>query len=182
MRIDHIAYRVADRNAAARFFQEALGYKRQDEFEIDFGNGQTAQCIVLEPPGTTSTNRSEIPVINFDLVGDVPPCIFHKPAEIFVSDGSLGSIVGDWVAERGGIGGVHHIAYQVDSVERTMQEWKEKGFAEFTSDAPMKCPGLTQVFTKPSSLTGVIYEFIERGDRGFCRDNVKQLMESTKGL
>jgi len=29
-------------------------------------------------------------------------------------------------------------------------------------------------------LTGVIYEFIERGSHGFCVDNVKDLMESTK--
>ena len=62
------------------------------------------------------------------------------------------------------------------------QEWKEKGYAEFTSAQPMKCPGLTQVFTKPSELTGVIYEFIERGEHGFCKDNVKALMDSTAGL
>ena len=53
--------------------------------------------------------------------------------------------------------------------------------AEFTSDAPMHCEGLTQVFTKPSALTGVIFEFIERGTFGFCKENVKALMESTKG-
>ena len=70
-----------------------------------------------------------------------------------MSDGPKGSIVGDWVAERGGIGGVHHIAYQVEDVEATMKEWKDKGYAEFYSDEPMTCPGLVQVFTKPSELT-----------------------------
>lgn len=107
---------------------------------------------------------------------------YHMAPEIFVSDGPLGSIVGNWVAARNGIGGIHHIAYQVESVSKTMEEWKAKGYAEFSSDEPLKCPGLTQVFTKPSSLTGVIYEFIERGTHGFCADNVRQLMESTKGL
>ena len=34
---------------------------------------------------------------------------------------------------------------------------------------------------KPSELTGVIFEFIERGAYGFCKENVKALMESTKG-
>ena len=63
-----------------------------------------------------------------------------------------------------------------------MDEWRAKGYAEFTSDKPLTCPGLTQVFTKPSLLTGVIYELIERGEHGFCRENVKNLMESTKGL
>ena len=72
------------------------------------------------------------------------------------------------------------MAYQVESVEKTMSLWKEKGYAEFSSEKPLTCPGLTQVFTKPSALTGVIYEFIERGAQGFCKDNVKDLMQSTK--
>ena len=107
---------------------------------------------------------------------------YHAPPEIFVSDGSEGSIVGDWVAERGGVGGIHHIAYQVEDVEAVMKEWKEKGYAEFYSEEPITCedPNLTQVFTKPSELTGVIYEFINREGAGFCKDSVKKLMESTK--
>jgi 4-hydroxyphenylpyruvate dioxygenase-like putative hemolysin len=105
---------------------------------------------------------------------------FHLPPEIFVSDGTADSIVGKWVERRDGVGGIHHIAYQVDSVLKTMEEWKLKGYAEFSSSAPLTCPGLTQVFTKPSELTGVIYEFIERGSFGFCKENVQNLMESTK--
>lgn len=105
---------------------------------------------------------------------------YHIPPEIFVSDGTPDSIVGKWVERRDGVGGIHHLAYQVDSVQKTMDEWKSKGYAEFSSDKPLTCPGLTQVFTKPSELTGVIYEFIERGAQGFCQANVKDLMESTK--
>ena len=62
-----------------------------------------------------------------------------------------------------------------------MEEWKEKGYAEFYSKEPITCkdPDLTQVFTKPSELTGVIYEFINRQGAGFCKDSVKKLMEST---
>jgi len=63
-----------------------------------------------------------------------------------------------------------------------MKEWKEKGYAEFLSEEPMTCPGLVQVFTKPSELTGVIYELISREGDGFCEDNVKDLMNSTKEL
>ena len=63
-----------------------------------------------------------------------------------------------------------------------MKEWQAKGWAEFTSEQPLSCEGLTQVFTKPSALTGVIFEFIERGHFGFCKDNVKALMESTKDI
>ena len=63
-----------------------------------------------------------------------------------------------------------------------MGEWKEKGYAEFYTEEPITCkdPDLTQVFTKPSELTGVIYEFINRKGAGFCKDSVKQLMEATK--
>ena len=75
------------------------------------------------------------------------------------------------------------MAYQVEDVKRIMDEWKEKGYAEFYSEEPISCedPTLVQVFTKPSELTGVIYEFINREGAGFCKDSVKQLMESTKG-
>ena len=71
------------------------------------------------------------------------------------------------------------MAYQVESVEDKMKEWKEKGYAEFCTEEPLTCPDLTQVFTKPSDLIGIIIEFINRGKHGFCVDNVKQLMEST---
>ena len=63
-----------------------------------------------------------------------------------------------------------------------MKEWREKGYAEFTTEDPLTCPGLIQCFTKPSKVTGVIYEFIERQDKGFCRENVKDLMQSTKDI
>ncbi len=170
MRLDHVAYRVADRKKSARFFMDALGYRLQQEFTIDFGEGQTAQCIALEPPEK--------------ILGKMPWVSenYHLAPEIFVSDGSPGSIVGDWVKARGGIGGIHHMAYMVDSVAKTMEEWRAKGLAEFTSEQPLTCPGLTQVFTKPSELTGIIYEFIEREEYGFCKDNVRALMESTRGL
>jgi catechol 2,3-dioxygenase-like lactoylglutathione lyase family enzyme len=184
MRIDHIAYRVADRKKTAKFFIEAMGYRIQQEFEIDFGDDQKAKCLALEPP-EKKTEGSPVPWIH--EAGDNSDCSYrvqsyHMPPELFVSDGTPGSIVGDWVAARGGIGGIHHIAYQVESVEKVMEEWKTKGYAEFTSDKPMECPGLKQCFTKPSALTGVIYEFIERGEHGFCTQNVKSLMLSTKDM
>jgi len=179
MRLDHIAYRVADRWKTANFFINALGYHVQQEFTIDFGDGQTAQCIALEPP---EKKKSGVQWYAHLDISRTETQEYHMPPEIFVSDGTAGSIVANWVAARNGIGGIHHIAYQVESVENTMKQWQAAGYAEFTSKEPMKCPGLTQVFTKPSELTGVIYEFIERQEFGFCKDNVKQLMESTKGL
>ena len=200
MRLDHIAYRVADRHKTVNFFIEAFGYKVQTEFEIKFDDGATAKCFALEPPEKTRPTN---------VLGDIPwTCTgfgipktwghtdpieqmkseeankidYHLAPEIFVSDGDPNSVVGRWVAKRDGIGGIHHLAYQVESVQAQMDIWKEKGYAEFTTENPLTCPGLVQVFTKPSELTGVIYEFIERGVHGFCQDNVKQLMISTDSL
>ena len=50
MRLDHIAYRVKNRNETAKFFKESFGYTLQEEFEIKFDDGSTAKCIALEPP------------------------------------------------------------------------------------------------------------------------------------
>jgi catechol 2,3-dioxygenase-like lactoylglutathione lyase family enzyme len=186
MRLDHIAYRVADRRATAEFFIAALDYRVQQEFQIDFADGSTAECLALEPSEKASGNLQWTTTLAgpFGLAGPdaASASQYHLPPEIFVCDGGPGSIVGQWVHARGGVGGIHHLAYQVASVQQKMDEWRAKGYAEFTSDKPLTCPGLTQVFTKPSSLTGVIYELIERGEHGFCRENVKNLMESTKGL
>ena len=190
MRLDHIAYRVKNRYESTAFFKEAFGYTLGTEFQIEFDDGSKADCMALVPPEVRhddTGNWTYRALMASHFAGPADPiytrhCEFHAPPEIFVSDGSEGSIVGDWVAERGGVGGIHHMAYQVDDVEAVMNEWKEKGYAEFYSEEPIVCeyPNLTQVFSKPSELTGVIYEFINREGAGFCKDSVKRLMESTK--
>ena len=184
MRLDHIAYRVDDRHKTASFFKKAFSYTLGTEFQIEFDDGSKADCLALVPPEVRhpDTGLWSHSVLSAAPYGPVKP-EYHAPPEIFVSDGSEGSIVSDWVDERGGVGGVHHIAYQVEDVKAVMDEWKEKGYAEFYSEEPITCkdPDLTQVFTKPSELTGVIYEFINREGAGFCKDSVKKLMESTKG-
>ena len=104
---------------------------------------------------------------------------YHVPPEIFISEGTPGSIVDDWINEKGGIAAIHHIAYQVDDVAAKMKEWQEKGFAEFTTSEPIVANGLVQCFTKEHPLTGTVYEFISRTTKGFNIDNVRDLMEST---
>lgn len=178
MRIDHIAYRVKDKEKTAQFFIDFFGYRKpedlQEGFDIRFEDNTWAKCLVLEPPEKTS---NLMPWKFFDIFG----LEFHTAPEIFVSSGCKGSIVADWVdSHNGGNGGIHHIAYQVDSVEDIMDEWRDKGFFEFSSEIPLTCEGLTQVFTKPLEETGVIYEFIEREKQGFCASNVRDLMNSTK--
>ena len=184
MRLDHIAYRTKDRLKTANFFKRAFSYEIGTEFQIEFDDKSKADCIALVPPETRHPDTSLWTYFTLQAGPyDSIKSEYHAPPEIFVSDGLIGSIVGDWVAERDNIGGIHHIAYQVEDVRAVMNEWKEKVYAEFYSEEPIGCedPNLTQVFTKPSELTGVIYEFINREGAGFCKDSVKKLMESTKG-
>ncbi len=194
MRLDHIAYRVAQgkRDEATRFFVEAFGYKQQGEpFEIYFDDEkkEKALCVALEPPEKIDLNG----IVPFSvwtgrLVVDVEDSVkegrdveYHLAPEIFISEGSEGSIVDDWVKSRGGVGGIHHLAYQTDDVIAKMKEFQNNGWAEFSSNEPMKCEGIEQIFSKPNIL-GVVIEFIHRtGTVGFCKENVKALMQSTKG-
>lgn len=171
-RLDHLAYRVSDKDKAVRFFIDAFGYKFQTDFEIFFNDEKTdkALCAVLEPP---EKKVSKMPFHHF-LDGDGD---YHMAPELFVSQGTPGSIVDTWVKSHGN--GIHHLAYEVEDVEKQRQLWIEKGLGDFTSDKPFKCDGLTQIFTKPLLYTGVIYEFIERTTFGFCKENVKSLMTST---
>lgn len=177
---------------------KAFGYKVQTEFEIFFDEAKTqkAQCIALEPPekrphslfikrliSVMGVDGKPIPAAEWRKTPhEKQTTYYHLAPEIFISDGTPGSVVADWVKGRDGIGGIHHLAYQVESVEKIAEEWYRNGWASFTTAKPLKCPDLTQIFTVPHPLTGVIYEFIERGKHGFCQDNVKNLMESTKGL
>lgn len=163
---------------------DAFGYHIQAEFEIFFNEEKTdrANCVALEPPEKVLASQP-FQFWCFDSQLETPPdgLEYHLAPEIFVSEGSPGSIVAEWVRKRDGIGGIHHLAYQVDSVEGKMREWTEKGWGDFTSSKPFNCDELTQVFSKSHQLTGVVYEFIERRGRGFCEANVKDLMNSTIG-
>lgn len=172
MRIDHLAYRVKNRDKAIEFFVAAFGYKVQEEFEITLEDGSKARSVSMEPSEKIN------PDMEFITVN--PMGAYHLAPEVFVSDGPSGSIIDNWVNTWGhGIGGVHHIAYQVEDVRAKMAEWIAKGWL-FTTKDPLVCEDLTQVFSKPSPITGIIYEFIERkGQRGFCKNNVAKLMSST---
>jgi catechol 2,3-dioxygenase-like lactoylglutathione lyase family enzyme len=171
MRLDHMAFRVSDRKATANFLSAILKYKIGTEFDIVFDDGSKTECIAMTP----KEKMDNVPSIEAGGHRHVAP-------EIFVSDGEPDSIVGKWVNERGGTGGIHHIAYQVFNIDRIVKEWKEAG-VEFLSEEVIDCPDddLRQIFTKPLDyLGGMIIELIERGDKGFCQNSVKSLMESTK--
>ena len=163
MKLDHIAYRVKDRKETAQFFSSLFGYEIGAEFDIEFDDGSKADCYALIPPTS-------------------PVLMIREGPEIFVSDGSPGSIVGDWVVSRAGIGGIHHMAYNTKKIDSIVEQWRDAG-VEFLTESVIDCPedNLRQIFTKPlDHLGGVIIELIQRGKKGFCQNSVKNLMESTK--
>lgn len=175
MRLDHYAIRCHDRVNAAKFYTEALGYKIQEEFDIDLENGQKAKCIALTPP-----ELGTVPAISVAME-PLSYGIYHRPPDVFISDGTPDSVVGKWVAKYGnGIGQIHHVAYAVEDVAWEMKKWIKNGWAEFTTDKPIEGPDIIQCFTKPHPFTGVTYELVRRlGNVGFNKNNVKQLMLST---
>jgi 4-hydroxyphenylpyruvate dioxygenase-like putative hemolysin len=193
MRLDHIAYRVSNRRETAQFIKQTFGYVVGTEFDIEFDDGSTAECIVMTPPERTRRRPSppskDRPV---RLSHMDPPWVLFSPShdtnyhlapEIFISDGSKGSIVGDWVEARNG-GGVHHMAYSVKNINEIVKKWKDID-VEFLTEEVIDCPedDLKQIFTKPLNVMGgIIVELIERGHKGFCQNSVKHLMESTREL
>ena len=182
MRLDHIAYRVPNRDETVKHLDKMFGYKVGAEFAIDFDDGSQAQCIALTPPEHVTEDIS-LNAVKQDLwtVDGNLSTYYHLAPEIFVSEGTPDSIVDKWVKERGGVGGIHHLAYNTDRLDSIVKEWKDQG-VEFLSDDIIDCPDdqLRQIFTKPQPLLGgVIIELIERGDKGFCQNSVKELMEST---
>jgi catechol 2,3-dioxygenase-like lactoylglutathione lyase family enzyme len=178
MRLDHIAYRVKDRNKAAKFFCETMFYKHDsdipDGFDIQFEDGTNAKCLVLVP---FECSNKQLNMKEYFKTNVWRSAEYHMAPEIFVSEGSDSSIIADWVNKNGP--GIHHIAYETINVLEMMKHWKSEG-VEFASTLPLACQNLVQIFTKPHPVTGIIYELIQRKNFGFCKDNVKNLMKSTK--
>lgn len=180
-RLDHIAYRVKNKVDACNFFLHCFDYRLADLFDLQFADGSTCECFALEPPEKTmETAPFQFGEVWFnwndpELGGHIN---YHLAPEIFISEGKPGSIVDQWVKENGP--GIHHLAYEVTNIEKAILNWSQLGI-KFTSSTPMECPGLKQIFTE-KLFTGIIYELIERTDKGFCKENVKNLMESTSGI
>lgn len=172
--LDHAAFRVNRKNhdAAIKMLVDLFGYEVADEFPPEFADGtsQGTKCTVLTPKGCKNAPRQvEVNGIKYQL-----------PPDLFVSSSDQDdSIVAKWVDKRSGIGGLHHLAMLTDNVDKTMEEFKAAGF-EFLTNKPIECPELTQTFTKPSDLLGVIFEFLERRSASFCKSSVGNLMSSTQ--
>lgn len=168
MRLDHIAYRVLEKNSARKFFEDQLGYYLLNEFEPMPG----VSCFALGPAAQKRymNNRTLHPPFSLG---------FHDlPCEIFISEGEPGTVVREWVENTGG--GVHHMAYNVEDVQETIDAWVG---VDFLTPKAIEDKGITQAFTKPiTEIGGVIIELISRKPGvNFSSKNVKKLMQSTDG-
>lgn len=175
--IHHIAYRVRDKDEAAKFFISHLNYYVQDKFPIYFNDDKTdvAQCLALSPINSIDNQsfcflEPYIPNLSFRAE-------WHRPPEIFISEGTQNSIVGEWVNRKGP--GIHHIAFAVYNIREVVDKWISDGI-EFSSNDVMECDGLKQIFTKEHPVLGIVFELIETTNKGFCVSNVKNLMEASK--
>ena len=178
MRLDHIAFRVNSKDGAKNLLSKLLGYTIKQPFEIFFEDGSKVECFALKPPEDISKKLKHklFPVVGYATAH------YHMAPEIFVSEGGTNSIAKNWVEEHNGMGGIHHLAYESDDIEWDIKRWKKHGI-EFSTDDIIECPDddLRQIFTKPlPALGNIILELIQRGDKGFCGDSVKRIMESTK--
>ena len=174
--LDHIAFRVNNNNhkKTCDMFVNLFGYEIVDEFEPEFPDGTTQDtiCTVLSPKGLNNSKEPRIIEQNGITYQTMP--------DIFISSSSdPNSVVAKYVANRDSIGAPHHFAFSTDSVTDTMKKFHAANM-EFLTDSPMICEELTQVFTRPSDLVNIIFEFIERRQASFCRSSVGRLMDSTK--
>lgn len=153
--VDHYAIRTNDKEEASKFYTKIMNYSIQEEFDLQFEDGSSSLSYALSPP------HAGLP-------------------EVFLSEGDASSIVGKWVTSHGV--GIHHVAIAVDNIQEVFEDWLSKG-VEFTAPKPLYCEeeGLTQIFTKENPHTGLVIELIEREPdaKGFCKKNVKALMESS---
>jgi methylmalonyl-CoA/ethylmalonyl-CoA epimerase len=155
-RIDHIAFRVSNLEAAIRFYRSVMDFRVTDRFFIDFEDGTRARCAALK-------------------AGD------GKGISIFLSEGvGKGGVVKEWVREHGNA--LHHIAYSVSDIKKEVARMKAKGI-RFTTKDVLESEALLQIFTHPAPQTGVIHEIIQRkGNKSFSVENVRRLMASTKNI
>ncbi len=63
---------------------------------------------------------------------------------------------------RGGKGGLHHIAFEVEDVEKARQEFEEKGLEMLEDAAVPGAGGIIVNFLRPRYGFGVLVEFVQQ--------------------
>jgi len=88
---------------------------------------------------------------------------FFKVGEVFIeltAPTEEDSPVGKFLSKRGS--GIHHIAYEVDNLEKQIESFREKG-VRMIDIAPRRGAGGAKIaFAHPKSFSGVLVELKER--------------------
>ena len=155
--LDHYTLIVRDAKAVADFHVEVLGFRPS---RIQLVNAGAA------PPG------------EHDMLNHVLWLPGSTEKVLVVTEGlTPDSIFSRYLAAYGA--GVHHVAYAVDDIERSLEELRARGVGT-TSDEILRDPvsGLRQIFLRREHC-GYFLELIERGDRtgagDFVEDNMAAL-------
>ena len=131
-KIDHIGILVRDLESSLSRYTSHLGIEVKEIEEVEVEN---------------ASNR-----LAFLPVGETNVELIQTTAE--------SGLLGDFLKERGE--GIHHIAFEVEDIERSFQQLRSKG-VEFVWDRIITgAHGSRVAFFKPHEFNGVYIELVQR--------------------
>jgi lactoylglutathione lyase/methylmalonyl-CoA/ethylmalonyl-CoA epimerase len=131
-KIDHIGILVKDLESSLKKYTSHLGLEVKEIEEVEVEN---------------ASNR-----LAFLPVGDTNVELIQTTAQT--------GLLGDFLRERGE--GIHHIALEVEDIDKTFQELRSRG-VEFLWDQIIKgAHGSRIAFFKPQEFNGVYIELVQR--------------------
>jgi methylmalonyl-CoA epimerase len=130
--VDHIGLAVPNLDEALTFYEEVLGFKCQG---IEIVEEQKVKVAFLP-------------------VGDTELELLESTSE----DGPIAK----FIEKNGGRGGIQHIAFRVDNIEKAIENIKSKGY-KMIDEIPRYGAGNASIaFCHPKSTNGILIELSER--------------------
>ena len=136
MKIQHIGIGVRDLDATVRFYEKILGIPVEDKLEWS----------------ELGLRAAVIPVAETRLE-------FIEPTD---PRGDVAQSLARLVAERDGA--VHHLAFEVDDLDQTIQQLTQQGIKLMT-DAPVESTGGRLLWLGDEEAGGTMIELVEQGYR-----------------
>lgn len=131
-KIDHIGILVKDLESSLKKYTSHLGLEIKEIEEVEVENASNRLAFL--PVGETNV-------------------------ELIQTTAQTG-LLGDFLRERGE--GIHHIALEVEDIDKTFQELRSRG-VEFLWDQIIKgAHGSRIAFFKPQEFNGVYIELVQR--------------------
>ncbi len=135
-KIEHIGIVVNDLNDRARNYTSLLGLKLKEIEEVNVEN--VINRVAFLPIGET----------NIELIQTTAKT----------------GIAADFLKERGE--GIHHIAFEVDDLNKTFQELRSKGVQFIWNKIIEGSRGSIIALIKPKELGGVYIELLQKQQKG----------------